>query len=385
MKQSNLSNRLVSLDVFRGITIASMILVNNPGDWENVYSPLLHAKWNGCTFTDLVFPFFLFIVGVSVTLSLTKRKENGDNRYKLLIKIFRRSFLIFFIGVFLNAFPDFNFSEVRIFGVLQRIAIVYFFISLLFLFTEWKIQILISAILLLGYWVLLTLIPVPGLGLPNISQPTIIDPITQKEIAPNIVAWLDNKLFAGHLWKATKIWDPEGLISTLPAIVTGLFGVLLGKFLNSKLDELNKVIWIFVAANFLTFAGIFWNLSFPMNKSLWTSSYVLYTGGLALHFFAICYFLIDIKKYEWWTKPFIVYGTNAIAVYTLSWFGGTILRRIKFDFNGTETSLRYFIYDNLFTPIFSPVNASLAWAIFYVIFWLGIMWIFYKKKVFIKI
>ncbi len=385
MKQSSLSNRLVSLDVFRGITIASMILVNNPGDWGNVYSPLLHAKWNGCTFTDLVFPFFLFIVGVSVTLSLTKRKERGDNRYKLLLQIFRRSFLIFFIGLFLNAFPDFNLSEVRIFGVLQRIAIVYFFISLIFLFTEWKTQIFISTILLLGYWALLTLIPIPGIGTPNISQPTFIDQISQKEIAPNIVAWLDNKLFSGHLWKATKIWDPEGLISTLPAIVTGLFGVLLGKFLKSKLDELNKVIWIFVAANFLTFAGIFWDLSFSMNKSLWTSSYVLYTGGLALHFFAICYFLIDIKKYEWWTKPFIVYGTNAITVYTLSWIGGTILRRIKFDVNGTDISLRNILYNNLFSPIFSPINASLAWAIVYVLFWLGIMWIFYKKKIFIKI
>ena len=385
MKQTNLSNRLVSLDVFRGITIASMILVNNPGDWGNVYSPLLHAKWNGCTPTDLVFPFFLFIVGVSVTLSLSKRKERGDNLDKLLLQIFRRSFLIFIIGVFLNAFPDFNFSEVRILGVLQRIAIVYFFISLIFLFTEWKAQIIISSILLLGYWALLTLIPVPGIGAPNISQPTIFDPTLQKEIAPNIVAWLDNKLLAGHLWKTTKIWDPEGILSTLPAIVTGLLGVLLGKFLKSKLDELNKIAWIFVTANFLIFIGLFWNLSFPINKSLWTSSYVLFTGGLALHFFAMCYFLIDIKKYDWWTKPFIVYGTNAITVYTLSWIGGTILRRIKFDINGIETSLRNILYDNLFASIFSPINASLAWAIFYVLFWLGIMWIFYKKKIFLKI
>jgi predicted acyltransferase len=380
-----ISNRLVSLDVFRGATIALMILVNNPGDWGNVYPPLLHAKWNGCTPTDLVFPFFLFIVGVSVTLSLTKRKERGDDLFKLVLQIFRRSFLIFFIGVFLNAFPDFNLSEVRILGVLQRIALVYFFISLIFLFTEWKTQVIISAILLLGYWALITLVPVPGIGMPNISQPTIYDPNLQKEIAPNIVAWLDNKLLAGHLWRSTKIWDPEGLLSTLPAIVTGLFGVLLGKFLRTKLDEFNKIIWIFFTANILIFTGLLWDLVFPMNKSLWTSSYVLFTAGLALHFFAMCYWLIDVKKIDWWIKPFVVYGTNAITVYTLSWIGGTFLRRVKFDFYGTETSLRNFLYDNLFKPFFSPINASLAWAIFYVLFWLGIMWIFYKKKIFLKI
>jgi len=380
-----ISNRLISLDVFRGATIALMILVNNPGDWGNVYPPLLHAKWNGCTPTDLVFPFFLFIVGVSVTLSLTKRKERGDDLFKLVLQIFRRSFLIFFIGVFLNAFPDFNLSEVRILGVLQRIALVYFFISLIFLFTEWKTQVIISAILLLGYWALITLVPVPGIGMPNISQPTIYDPILQKEIAPNIVAWLDNKLLAGHLWRSTKIWDPEGLLSTLPAIVTGLFGVLLGKFLRTKLDEFNKIIWIFFTANILIFTGLLWDLVFPMNKSLWTSSYVLFTAGLALHFFVMCYWLIDVKKIDWWIKPFVVYGTNAITVYTLSWIGGTFLRRVKFDFYGTETSLRNFLYDNLFKPFFSPINASLAWAMFYVLFWLGIMWIFYKKKIFLKI
>lgn len=380
-----ISNRLISLDVFRGATIALMILVNNPGDWGNVYPPLLHAKWNGCTPTDLVFPFFLFIVGVSVTLSLTKRKERGDDLFKLVLQIFRRSFLIFFIGVFLNAYPDFNLSEVRILGVLQRIALVYFFISLIFLFTEWKTQVIISAILLLGYWALITLVPVPGIGMPNISQPTIYDPNLQKEIAPNIVAWLDNKLLAGHLWRSTKIWDPEGLLSTLPAIVTGLFGVLLGKFLRTKLDEFNKIIWIFFTANILIFTGLLWDLVFPMNKSLWTSSYVLFTAGLALHFFAMCYWLIDVKKIDWWIKPFVVYGTNAITVYTLSWIGGTFLRRVKFDFYGTETSLRNFLYDNLFKPFFSPINASLAWAIFYVLFWLGIMWIFYKKKIFLKI
>ena len=253
------------------------------------------------------------------------------------------------------------------------------------MFTEWKTQISISVILLLGYWALITLVPIPGIGMPNLSQPTIFDPVLQKEIAPNIVAWFDNKILAGHLWSQTKIWDPEGILSTLPAIVTGMLGVLLGKFLKSKFDELTKLIWIFSSANILIFLGLFWDLSFPMNKALWTSSYVLFTGGLALHFFAMCYWFVDIKKYEWWTKPFVVYGTNAITVYTLSWIGGTFLRLIKFDYDGSKTNLKNFLYDNLFTSFLSPINASLAWAIFYVLLWLGVMWIFYKKKIFLKV
>ncbi|MDP3581030.1 MAG: DUF5009 domain-containing protein [Ignavibacteria bacterium] len=380
------SDRLLSLDIFRGLTIAGMILVNNPGDWGNIYPALEHAKWNGCTPTDLVFPFFLFIVGVSIMLSLSKRKERGDNQNKLLLQIFRRSAMIFFIGVALGGFPTYNFSIIRIPGVLQRIALVYLIASFIYLKTNWKTQAILATVFLFVYWALITLIPVPGIGTPDLTQPTIIDKLTNKEIAPNLVAWIDNQILSGHLWRQSKIWDPEGLLSTLPAISTGLLGILLGTFLKSGLDKTQKVSWIFFFGNVGLMAGIIWDIYFPMNKALWTSSYVVFTAGMALHFFAMCYWLADIKQITWWIKPFVVYGTNAITVYVLSGLVGVLLSRISWtDASGASVSVKSFLYHTFFTPFLSPINASLAWALFYVLFWLGIMWIFYKKKIFLKV
>lgn len=380
------SDRLLSLDIFRGLTIAGMILVNNPGDWGNIYPALGHAKWNGCTPTDLVFPFFLFIVGVSIKLSLSKRKERGDNQNKLMLQIFRRSLLIFIIGIALGGFPTYNFSIIRIPGVLQRIALVYLFASFIYLKTGWKTQAILATVFLFVYWALVTLVPVPGIGAPDLTQPTIIDKITNKEIAPNLVAWLDNQILSGHLWRQSKIWDPEGLLSTLPAISTGLLGILLGTFLKSGLDKTQKVSWIFFFGNVGLITGIIWDMYFPMNKALWTSSYVVFTAGMALHFFAMCYWLADIKQITWWIKPFVVYGTNAITVYVLSGLVGVLLSRISWtDATGASVSVKSFLYQTFFTPFLSPINASLAWALFYVLFWLGIMWIFYKKKIFLKV
>jgi predicted acyltransferase len=199
-----IAERLVSLDVFRGITIAGMILVNNPGDWGNVYPALLHAKWNGCTPTDLIFPFFLFIVGVSITLSLTKRKEHGDKRSKLFFQIVKRGILIFAIGLVLNGFPYFDLSTLRIPGVLQRIAVVYIITAFLFLKSNWKIQSIISVVLLFLYWGMVALTPVPGFGKPDLSAPLIFDPITNQYMPSNIAGWLDNFLLSGHMWSETK-------------------------------------------------------------------------------------------------------------------------------------------------------------------------------------
>ncbi len=382
----NKTDRLLSLDIFRGLTIAGMILVNNPGNWGNIYPALEHASWNGCTPTDLVFPFFLFIVGVAITLSLSKRKERGDNQNKLILQIFRRGVLIFLIGVALAGFPTYNFSTIRIPGVLQRIAIVYFFASFIYLKTSWKTQAILSAAFLFIYWALVTLIPVPGIGNPDLSHPTILDKITNKEIAPNLVAWLDNQILSGHLWRQTKIWDPEGILSTIPAISTGIFGMLLGSFLKSGLEKTHKVAWIFFTANIAIMTGIIWDMFFPMNKALWTSSYVVFTAGMALNVFAMCYWLADIKQVTWWTKPFVVYGTNAITVYVLSGLVGVMMSRISWtNAAGDSVSVKSFLYDSFFVPFFSPINASLAWALFYVLFWLGIMWIFYKKKIFLKV
>ncbi|MFH1197173.1 MAG: DUF5009 domain-containing protein [bacterium] len=380
------SSRLLSLDIFRGITIAGMILVNSPGDWSNVYPALRHAAWNGCTPTDLVFPFFLFIVGVALTLSLSKRKDRGDNQTKLILQIVKRSFLIFLIGVVLNGFPYYYFESLRIPGVLQRIAIVYLVASIIFLKTSWKTQTILSIAFLFVYWAMITLIPVPGFGMPDLSAPTILDPATNQTIAPNLVSWFDNQILGGHLWGATRVWDPEGLLSTIPAISTCLFGILLGHFLKSPLDKNQKTAWIFFTANIALVAGIIWDIFFPMNKALWTSSYVVFTAGMALNFFGMCYWLADVHQITWWTKPFVVYGMNAIAVYFLSAIVGNLFWMINWtNSDGVNITLGSFLYSTFFTSIFSPINASLAWAIVYVLFWLGVMWIFYLKKIFVKI
>lgn len=369
------SKRLLSLDVFRGITIAGMILVNNPGSWSHIYPALEHAKWNGVTPTDLIFPFFLFIVGVAVTFSLTKRKERGDDQKKLLLQIFRRSVILFVLGLLMYGFPFYDLSTQRIPGVLQRIAVCYFFASLIFLKTNIKTVIYISAAILFIYWGLMTLIPVPDVGYANLEPST------------NLGAWLDRTILGiNHLWSGSKTWDPEGILSTLPAISTTLFGVLTGVWLKSENDEKTKTVWMFVFGNFALVLGVIWDIWFPINKGIWTSSYVLFTGGMALQFLGMCYWLIDVKNYKWWTKPFVVYGLNAITVFFLSGIVGRLLILIKVTNSaGEAVALKTYLYNLLFTGWLSPINASLAWAILNILFWLGILWIMYSKKWFIKI
>ncbi|PID60875.1 MAG: DUF5009 domain-containing protein [Ignavibacteriae bacterium] len=370
----NKKERLVSLDVFRGITIAGMVLVNNPGSWSNIYPPLKHAAWHGCTPTDLVFPFFLFIVGVAVTLSLSKRKESGADQTKLILNILRRSAILFGLGLLLHAIPYFNFSTIRIPGVLQRIAVVYLISSLIFLKLDFKAIIYFTVFSLILYWILIMFVPVPGFGEANLEKGT------------NLSAWLDNLLLSGHMWVYTKTWDPEGILSTLPALATTLIGVLTGKWLRKKNDNVVKVVWIFVFGNILMLAGYIWDGWFPMNKSLWTSSYVLYTGGLALNFLGICFWFIDVKKIKWWIKPFQVYGMNAITVFFLSGLTAKMLYYIKVnDYAGTKVSLKTYLFKNYFLTWLEPINASLLWAICYVLIWLGLMWILYNRKIFIKV
>ncbi len=368
------SERLISLDVFRGITITGMILVNNPGSWSNIYPPLRHAAWHGCTPTDLIFPFFLFIVGVAITLSLTKHKASGENRTKITLNIFRRSIILFMLGLLLHAFPYFNFETLRIPGVLQRISIVYLISSFIFLKTSIRFQVIFTGLILIGYWILMTVVPVPGIGSANLEKTT------------NFAAWFDNLLLSGHLWRYTKVWDPEGIISTIPAISSTLIGILTGHWLQTKNDKVVKTVWIFVFGCFLMLAGYIWDGWFPMNKNLWTSSYVLYTGGLALNFLAVCFWFIDVKGISWWIKPFQIYGMNAITVFFFSGIVAKLLYIIKVtDLAGNEISVRSYLYDNLFLTWLSPINASLFWAIIYVLFWLSLMWVLYSRRIFIKI
>ena len=367
-----MNNRLLSLDVFRGITVAGMILVNNPGSWSDIYPPLRHAEWNGCTPTDLIFPFFLFIVGVSIHYSYKDKLEEGLSK-KVFFKILKRAAIIFLLGFFLAFFPKFNFETVRIPGVLQRISVVFLFASMLYLKTNWLTQVRVAVVLLLAYYLMMTLIPVPGVGPPSLEPET------------NLGAWLDRLLLDGHLWVQSKTWDPEGVLSTVPAIATAILGMLTGRLLSSDESPSDKIVWLFFSGSLLIVAGLGWGLFFPINKSLWTSSYVLYTGGIAMQFLACCYWIIDVRGYTKWSMPFVYYGMNALFVFVVSGLLVKILARVKVS-DGDETIpvLRY-AYKYFYSTWLSPVNASLLYALTLVfIFFIILRWM-YKKKWLVKI
>lgn len=353
----------MSLDAFRGMTIASMMLVNNAGNWDRVYAPLLHASWNGWTFTDTVFPFFIWISGVSMTFSFAKRVESGADRGKLLLHTLRRAAMIFLLGMLLNGFPLYNLATIRIPGVLQRIAVCYFFAGLIFLYTSRRVQTWLAFGFLIAYWALMMFVPVPG-GAAGVLE---------KE--GNLAQYVDSLLLTGHMYSATKTWDPEGILSTLPAISTALFGVLTGHLLRSPLASLEKVVWLFAGGNFLMFLGVWWDNSFPINKNLWTSSYTLLMAGMAMVVFACCYWLVDLRGYQKWARPFVTYGSNAIAVYVLA----GILARLE-----GRLQLRAPI-DSALNAIASPVNASLLHAIGYVLLLYAVAWVLHRKGWFLKV
>ncbi|HJQ69236.1 MAG TPA: heparan-alpha-glucosaminide N-acetyltransferase domain-containing protein [Blastocatellia bacterium] len=361
------AGRLVALDTFRGITIAGMILVNNPGTWDAVYAPLRHADWNGWTPTDLIFPFFLFIVGVSISLALGRRAASGGPQGKLYLKIVRRAVIIFALGLVIYGFPYYQLSTLRIPGVLQRIAVCYLVASIIFLKTGWKGQATIAVLLLVAYWLLMTLVPVPGYGAGDLSM------------EGNLAAYVDRTLLAGHTWK--PLYDPEGLLSTVPAIATTLFGVMAGSWIASKREGMEKTVGLFVAGAAAIIIGWAWGAWFPINKALWTSSYTVLTAGLALQLLALCYWTVDIKGYRRWTKPFVIFGVNAIAVYVLSSIMATALE----TWHISGMTIKEFLYNRVFASWASPINASLLWAISYVLFWLGLMTLLYRRKIFIKV
>ncbi len=376
MSEIKLQNRLISLDVFRGITIAGMILVNNPGSWSAIYSPLAHADWHGWTPTDYIFPFFLFIVGIAIPLALGKKVETGGVKADVYLKIFRRFALIFLIGLFLHAMPFFEFSTLRIPGVLQRIAVCYLVASLIFLHTNWIQQTIIGVALLFIYWLLMTAIPVPGCEITSINDK-----------ACNLSAYLDRAIIGlDHIWKQGKVYDPEGLLSTIPAIVTTLSGILTGTWLKSKRENLDKVSGILFFGIVLVALGWAWNFFFPINKALWTSSYVLFTSGMALCFLGFCYWLIDIKGFTKWTKPFVIFGVNALALFVFSGIVSKLIDIIKVTgANGQPVALKSWIFKNIFLQIASPINASLMFAVTYILIWLFFMWLLYRKEIYIKV
>jgi predicted acyltransferase len=373
------AKRLMSLDVFRGATIAAMILVNDPGNGPTAYWPLKHSQWNGWTPTDLVFPFFLFIMGAAMAFSLRSRRERGDSPPKLMAHVLWRGLVLFALGLLLNGFPNhYHLSSLRIYGVLQRIALCYAIAAILALWTGRRTQLAVIAACLAGYWLLMRYVPVPGLGVPGRDIP-LLDPDR------NLVAWLDRQLLSGHLYEVTR--DPEGLLSTIPAIATTLTGLLAGQWLRSGRDATKKAASIAAVGAVCALAGEILSFWFPINKKLWTSSYVIFTAGLALICLALCYWALDIRQKRGpWARPFLVLGRNAIAAYALSEMLAATLDSLHVRLaNGVLVTWHDVLYERLFAPIASPLNASLLYALVYVLFCWAAMWVLYRKGVFLKI
>jgi predicted acyltransferase len=369
------TNRLVSLDVFRGLTVAGMVLVNNPGSWAHIYWPLDHAEWHGWTPTDLIFPFFLFIVGVAIPLAFEKRIERGDSRRSLFIKVAYRSAIIFLLGEFLAGFPYFHFSTIRIPGVLQRIAVCYFFASIIYLSTRARTTAIIAVALLVIYWLLMTHVPAPGYYAGDLSK------------EGSLASYIDRRILGPHIWKQGIVYDPEGLLSTMGALATTLFGVLTGNRLRCQTrTPIEKVAHLFIAGSGCLIIGWIWNAWFPINKSLWTSSYVFFTGGLALQFLALCYWLIDIKGYKFWTKPFVIFGVNALVLFVGTGVMARLMGLIKVaKEDGTQQSIHSYVYNHAYASWLSPNRASLLFAISFILLWLFLMWLLYRKRIFVKI
>jgi len=377
------TGRLMSLDVFRGATIAAMILVNNQGDEPVAYWPLKHSHWNGWTPTDLVFPFFLFIVGVAMAFSLRSRMERGGSRPKLMGHVVWRSLVLFAFGLFLNEFPNrYHLSSWRVYGVLQRIAICYLITAILALWTSRRAQVFAAVACLAGYWILMRYIPVPGFGIPGHDIP-LLDPDR------NLAAWLDRKLLFGHLYETTR--DPEGVLSTIPAVATCLLGLLTGEWLRSSPGTRNrsagtKAAGMAGAGALCVAAGEFFNIWFPINKKLWTSSYVLFTAGLALACLALCYWALDIRQWRGrWSKPFLVFGKNAIAAYVLSEILASVLDALRVTIDGRSMTWHDVVYEFVFVPLGNPANASLLYSIAFVLVCWAAVWVLYRKGIFLKI
>jgi predicted acyltransferase len=383
MDSQRLSGRLLSLDAFRGVTIAGMILVNNPGSTTDVYKQLQHAAWNGWTFTDTIFPSFLWIVGVAITLSFTRRGAHGHDKSYLLLNVVRRSVIIFALGLFLSGFPfglfldtAFALANMRIPGVLQRIAVCYLLASLVFFTPKPSRLIVWTCSLLVIYWVLLKLVRVPGYGY------GVLEP------AGNLCWYVDSIILNGHTWGGSPVegFDPEGIVSTIPAVATILFGALTGQWLYSSRSPEEKVRGMFLAGIALLVLGQILNIWLPINKNLWTSSYAVFMAGWASVWFTWFYWLIDVKGYTKWAVPFNILGMNAITVYVLSGLVAKLTSLVEWMHpDGYPIELREYIFDTVFAPHISPVNASLAYAATFLLIMFLVAWLMWKKRWFLKV
>lgn len=365
--------RFQSLDVFRGLAIAAMVLVNNPGSWEAVYPPLLHAEWHGFTPTDLVFPSFLWIVGTSLAFSLGRDAETGHAPIQIYGRILRRCLILFALGLLLNGFPTYDWPNLRIMGVLQRISLAYGAAAIAIIHLKRIQQIILAAALLVGYWLAMVLIPVPGFGAGQLTQ------------EGNFGAWIDRLLLTpAHLYQGGP-FDPEGLFSTLPAIVTVLLGYWVGHWVIRQPKQTYTTILMAIAGAIAIAVGWLWGLAFPLNKALWTSSYVLYAGGWSIVLFALCYELIEVRRWRSLGWPFEVLGLNAITLFVGSGLVARILYRVPLGSGETATTAYNWIYQTLWASWAGPQVGSLLFAIGTVAVWWLVAWVLYRQRWFLKV
>jgi predicted acyltransferase len=397
----NTRERLLSLDVFRGLTVAGMLLVNDPGSWAAIYPPLEHAEWHGWTPTDLIFPFFLFIVGITTQLSISARRARGDDESAIRRQILKRGALIFLFGFLINGFPFFTWGAVpgvgdpsfldrvvdrlqhwRIMGVLQRIALAYIVSALIATRARVRTQVVVTTVLLFLYWLVMTVLPVPGtngtpgallLGHGETTMAGYWDRV--------LLDWSRFGL-GNHLWSGSVTWDPEGILSTTGAICTGLLGNLAGRWIGERRPLIERISGLFAAGAIAMMVGLMWHWSFPINKGLWTGSYVVFTAGMACVTLATIMWLVDVQSWRWWAKPFVIYGVNPMVAFV----GSAVMARliysiIKVNYHGQRISLQSAIHQSLFASWLSPRTASLAFAVTFVAFWFGILTVLYRRNI----
>ncbi len=381
------AKRLLSLDVLRGVTIAFMIMVNNtggPGAWRQMH----HAAWNGFTATDLVFPTFLFVVGVSIVYSTEARLKRGASRAKLAWHMLWRACILFLLGIVVNGFPDFSIAHLRFYGVLQRIAICYLIVGLFYLWDRrvWT-KVAVLAVALVGYWILVRWVPVPGAGVPGRD-------VAFLDKDQNIVAWVDRQVMPGHLYEDSpdhNARDPEGLLSDIPAVGTTLIGLLAGLWLRTQRNAKSKTLGLAASAAACLAFGYLWSVWFPLNKNMWTSSFVLVAAGWSLLLFALFYRALDqlgwgrqglSKRLVW---PWLVFGTNAIAAYMISELLGTALEMIQFTSGSQHVDALHYLYVHFFMHVGDPGWRALLYSVAYTAVCFVPVWALYRKKIFIKI
>ena len=370
-------DRWVALDAVRGLTVASMLLVNNPGTWSAIYPSLEHARWHGWTPTDLIFPFFLFIVGITTELSLDRRAAAGAGDRVIRLQVLRRGALIVLCGLVLTTFPFFpltRFTEIRIPGVLQRIGVCYAIGALVAWRRSNRTVALIGVVLLLGYWAAMTLIPVPGQAAPTLDIPD-----------QTLAAYVDRLLLDGHLWSASKTWDPEGPLSTIPAVVTSLLGILTGRWMSRPNPLPDKLNGLFASGVALTAAGLAWNWVFPINKNLWTSSYVVFSAGVAMLVLATACWLIEIRRVQGWTRPLVTYGQNPLAAFLGSGAMARTLGLLQVHGTAGSVSVKEAIFERGFASWLAPIDASLLFAVSFVLVWYLILLVFERRGWILKI